>query len=255
MNPVINGPMLCARYAFAPNFYHYCGPDTGGDIGEYLQAELVDGGLVEHLTKFETLYPYLQAIAEANGIGDPLDPQVVEAYWVGNELLDRIPQQAVYAALTDNQKLPKRLSQKEMKWLLPKIDNKARLHHSFHVFNVFSRTGHHTVEHTVETMDECRISWGEIMQNSEFQMLNDKQNTNLKINIKSQKLVYKNGALTLTPNIREVVVASEALGMRLKIGDLVSVHWGFVCDRLTQVQVKRLERYTKYHLALTNTTI
>ena len=29
-------------------------------------------------------------IAGANGIADPLDPRVVEAYWVGNELLDRV---------------------------------------------------------------------------------------------------------------------------------------------------------------------
>jgi hypothetical protein len=255
MNPVLNGPMLCARYAFAPNFYCYCGPDTKGEMGEYLKEELVDGGLVGHLSKFETLYPYLTAIAQANGIADPLDARVVEAYWVGNDLLERVDEKAVYATMTDILKLEKRLPKKEMKWLLPKIDKKATLHHSFHVLNVFTRTGHHTVEHTVETMDECRISWGEILQDSKLEMTNDKRMSNSKIKIRSQKLMYRNGQLQLVPTTRCVTVSSEALGMRLKTGDMVSVHWGFVCDRLTQVQVKRLERYTKHHLALANTTI
>lgn len=255
MNPVINGPMLCARYAFAPNFYYYCGPDTKGEMGEYLKEELVDGGLVGHLSKFETLYPYLTAIAHANGIADPLDERVVEAYWVGNELLEKIPEKVVYETMKDYLRLPQRLPKKEMKWLLTKIDKKALLHHSFHVFNVFSRTGHHTVEHTVETMDECRISWGELLQNSKLEMTHDKRISNTHIKIRSQKLIYKNGRLQLVPSTKYVTVSSEALGMRLKIGDLVSVHWGFVCDRLTQVQVKRVERYTKHHLALANTTI
>ena len=154
------GALTCARYSFAPNYYHYCGPDTGGEFGAYLKEELADQRLLDHLSKFETLYPYLKAIAEANGISDPLDPKVVEAYWVGNSLLEKVTPKALHVALTEKQNLPKRLTKNEMKWLLPKIDRQARLHHSFHVFNVFTRTGHHTVAHTVDSMDQCRIGWG-----------------------------------------------------------------------------------------------
>ena len=132
----MTGAMTCARYAFAPNFYMYCGPDTDGEFGDYLKAELADGGLVEHLTKFEVLYPYLTAIAHANAKTDALDPAVVEAYWVGNGLLEQVSEQDVYVALTDHQNLPKRIPKSELKWLLPKIGQQARLHHSFHVFNV-----------------------------------------------------------------------------------------------------------------------
>ena len=32
----------------------------------------------------------IQPAAAANGIGDPFDPRVVEAYWLGNELLERV---------------------------------------------------------------------------------------------------------------------------------------------------------------------
>ena len=244
----LQGALTCARYAFAPNLYHYCGPETNGELGDYLKAELSDGGLVEHLTKFETLYPYFQAIAQANAIADPLDARVVEAYWVGNNLLDKVIEADVYRALVEFQRLPKRLPKKELKWLLPKIDQRARLHHSFHVFNVFSRTGHHTVKQTVETMDQCRISWGKILD-SRFKILDSR------ISIKTQQLIYRNGKLMLVPIIKEVVVAQEELGKKLKLGDVVSVHWGFVCDKLTKKQAAALEKYTLHHLKLANETI
>jgi len=251
-----SGVLTCTRYAFAPNYYHYCGPDTRGDLGEYLERELADKGLVEHLTKFETLYPYLRAIAAANSISDPLDQRVVEAYWVGNGLLEKVSERDVFKALTEFQHLPKRLPKKEMRWLLPKIDRRARLHHSFHVFNVFTRTGHHTVKQTVETMDECRVSWGKVISDKRpFDQLRARQATSNKIYIKSQKIGYEKGKMEMRPAVREVMVLDEPLAKRLKPGDWVSVHWGFVCDRLTEMQVKQLEKYTLHHLKLANETI
>jgi hypothetical protein len=238
----LTGALTCARYAFAPNLYHYCGPDTHGDLQGYLKEEMSDPGLVEHLTKFETLYPYLQSIAHANGLADPLDPRVVESYWVGHPFLEKVTPQQVYLALTEAQKLPKRLPQKEFDSLLPKIGQHPRLHHSFHVFNVFTQTGHATLKHTVETMNECRIGWGQIINI-------------FKLTLSTQKLIYKDSELKFIPTTREVIVPSESLLKSLKVGDWVSFHWGFVCDKLSLIQVKRLEKYTLYHLKLANETL
>lgn len=248
-----NGALKCARYAFAPNLYHYCGPETGGEMGAYLEAKTADRRLVEYLTKFETLYPYLTAIARANSISDPLDEKVVEAYWVGNLCLEKVGEQEVYEALTLGQGLYKRLKPKEMKWLLPKIDKGARLHHSFHVLNVFTRTGHRMVAQTLETMDECRISWGRII--TKKQIPRSKQISNSKFQIKSQKLIYSNAKLELVPATREVVVAQEELAKSLNIGDYVSVHWGIVCDQINIAAVKQLNFYTQQSLKLANETL
>ena len=57
---------------------------------EYGDAGESDGGLAELARTFEGAWPYLTLIAGANRIADPLDPRVVEAYWVGNELLDPV---------------------------------------------------------------------------------------------------------------------------------------------------------------------
>ena len=40
---------------------------------------------------FDGALPHLQLIADAAGISDPLDREVVEAYWLGGPALDQVP--------------------------------------------------------------------------------------------------------------------------------------------------------------------
>jgi hypothetical protein len=249
----LSGAITCARYAFAPNFYHYCGPDRSRELAGYVNENLADPGLVENLAKFETLYPYLQAIAVANGIKDPLSPKVVEAYWVGNNLLEQMSQPHIYQALTLGQQLSKRMGKKDLNLLLKKIDRHVCLHHAFHVLNVFNQTGHRMIAETTETMDQCRISWGEVINNFKFEILN--QFSSYKFLINSQRLIYKNGKLILKTAIREAIVVEEQLANKLKPGDYVSVHWGMVCERLNDNQIKQLEKYTLQAIRLANETI
>ena len=84
------GPLLFARYAYPPNALGLCGADETRTLLEYGAAHESDGGLAQLARTFEGAWPYLTLIAGANGVADPLDPRVVEAYWVGNELLDRV---------------------------------------------------------------------------------------------------------------------------------------------------------------------
>jgi hydrogenase maturation factor len=150
--------------------------------------------------------------------------------------------------------LSKRLSPKNLNLVLGKIDRHPRLHHSFHVFDIFTQKGHPTLTHTVETMNQCRISWGQII-NTKSEVRNSKQFPNLQIKIKSQKLNYLNGKLFFKTQVRDVVIIEPELGKKLKAGDWVSVHWGFVCDRLKECQVKNLQKYTLHHLRLANETL
>jgi hypothetical protein len=248
------GALSCAQYALAPNSLRYCGPESKDGFDQKTNLGHDDDGLVEDLKKFETLYPYLEIISQANAIKDPLDPGVVEAYWIGNQLLDRVTPQETYVALHDTQQLGRRLTEIDKAVIFSKIDMRARLHHSFHVFNVFMRTGHHSVEHTVESMDQCRIGWGKIIRTKK-QASSSKQYANSKIQLRSQTLVYKNGRLRFEIAEREVVNMNLALSAQLKAGDWVSYHWGRVCDRLTLRQVNALERYTKHSLFLANQTL
>jgi hypothetical protein len=53
-------------------------------------AGITGPGLVRLARGFAGAWPYLELIAAASGIADPLDGRVVEAYWVGNHLLDNV---------------------------------------------------------------------------------------------------------------------------------------------------------------------
>lgn len=89
--PLTPGPVLFARYAYPPNSLGYCGPS---DPSALLQAASDGTDLVElgHLAaRFEGAWPYLQLIAACNGIANPLDRRVVEAYWVGNSSSTEYP--------------------------------------------------------------------------------------------------------------------------------------------------------------------
>ena len=83
------GLVTCARYSFAPNSLHYCGPEKQSDMRAYVSDSVTDQGLYDILNRFDTLYNYLQLIGTENDIRDPFDPRVVEAYWVGNSLLHK----------------------------------------------------------------------------------------------------------------------------------------------------------------------
>jgi len=102
------GALLAARYAFMPNKLRYCGGDSNTELFEYASRQESDFGLQAMLKEFETMFPYLQLIAEANRISDPFNYKVVEAYWIGNELLENVSMQNFYRYLVDEQKLKKK---------------------------------------------------------------------------------------------------------------------------------------------------
>ena len=213
-------------------------------MSSYLKETFTDSNLSNLLGQFDVLNRYLLLIAHENGLVDPFDPRVVEAYWVGNWLLEMVNPRSFSDHLFYKQELKKRLSGKMLKWIVEKIPKGAKPHHSFHVFNIFIRTGHLIAPHTIDTMDQCRIGWGEIIEVKE------------KVRVKSQKLTPLNKKLMFVESVRDLSVPIDgSIKNKLKPGDLVSYHWGFVCDKITQAQVRNLAYWTNYNLRLANETI
>ena len=244
------GVLRCARYAFSPNKLKYCGPDKNNELFGYISNKESDLGLVEMLDDFKVMYPYLKLIADENEIKDPFDDRVVEAYWIGNGLLEGVGLKKFWDQLIIDQRLKDRFRARDLKWIVGKIPNGAKVHHSFHVFNVWSRTGHEAKPHTVATMDNCRISWGKVMGNP--------TGAGQGIKVKTQELEYKNGKIKLKPGVVKEVswrVGDKKLVKGLKKGDLINMHWGWVCEKVTKLNVRNLQFYTKWHLELANETI
>ncbi|RJO59002.1 hypothetical protein C4546_04195 [Candidatus Parcubacteria bacterium] len=224
-----------------------CGPEANREVFAYLKEGTTDAGLTHILQKFQTLFPYLRSIARANHIRDPFDDRVVEAYWLGNSLLESVPNQDFYKHLRDNLELKKKSNPKNFDELIQKLPQGARMHHSFHVFNVYKRTGHLEVLHTLESMDACRVSWGRVEK------------------IDGPKVILKRKPLKLL-NQKLVLAEPEAFTLHrrleadntfdeLKAGDLVTLHWYQACEIVQPENIKWLEFYTHKHLELANRTL
>lgn len=226
----MDGLRRSANYAFAPNFLKYCGPDKNRELAGYLQFKASDDGLKELLSHFAAMHPYLKLIAEQNNVRDEFDNLVVEAYWLGNRLLDKVSLNSFY------QHIKPRLPKRDLRWFELKLPTGAKPNHQFHVLNFFIRTGHRQIIHTVETMDQCRISWGRLRQDGR---------------LNSQQLVYREKKLLLIPAIKTV----KNLVNDFKAGDLVTAHWGWICEKITPVQAKNLEIYSRLALGLANKTV
>lgn len=238
------GLLRCARYSFAPNHFHYCGPDKQSDMFAYVTSGVSDSGLGEILNRFDTLYKYLVLIASQNGIRDPFDPKVVEAYWLGNSLLKQVKVRQFAEHLKESLELKKKTKPQQLDSLLNKTVDGVP-HHTFHVLNVFVRTGHLVIGQTLSTMDNCRISWGKVVGYAGS--ANGKKT--LTLIIESTPLVYEKNILRLGKPVKKTVAT---LLNSVQVGEFVTCHWGFVCEKISSIALKRLANYTRLAIELFN---
>lgn len=247
----LDGALFAARYAFMPNKLRYCGGDRNSNLFDYVAEGESDQGLKNMLAEFETMYPYLKLISEANHIIDPFDYRVVEAYWIGNELLEKVSMKGLYRHMIDGQKMKQKFKPELLEKVFGKIPIGAKPHHSWHVFNIPKQAHYYPVEHTVETMDQCRISWGRVQKKK----VSTENDLTSKLMVNYEPLLVENGKIVLGKSVEKEIwseVNDKSFIRDLKDGDQVSMHWGWACDILTDSQVNNLKKWTKYNLALAN---
>jgi hypothetical protein len=235
------GALLFARYAYPPNALGLCGADVRSTLLEYGDAGESDAGLAQLARTFEGAWPYLTLIADANGVADPLDRGVVEAYWVGNELLERVRPAELGRHVEE--RFGRRLGRAH-----ERVERAAAAgavpHHCFHVFAVYPwlgllRSG--IVDEPLRILDRCRTTPAVV------------------------RAVEGDRADVLAPSLRwdgEHLVLGEPSPRRVRWreegrsfvqrpapGALVSLHWDFVCDVLSPAAASSLYRATSRALA------
>jgi hypothetical protein len=235
---------LFARYAYPPNALGYCGPS---DPAALLQASF-HGGQQDQLTslakQFEGAWPYLELIAGCNGLRDPLDRRVVEAYWVGNRLSLNVAPTALASSLDE------RFSGRAGRRFEPLVSAAIAggvPQHSFHVFAVYPwlgllRAGMEGPP--LEVLDRCRIRWGRV-----------KAVRGDLVEVTSAELGFVGSRLVLGRDRLEQVRRSlDGAGFvdDLAEGDIVSMHWDWVCDRLTPSALSWLQACTRHNLNAVN---
>ena len=249
------GPLLFARYAYPPNELGYCGPDASRELLERADAATTrgvpdDGGLRRHARGFEGAWPYLELIAHAHGLADPLDRRVVEAYWVGNELLRAVGPAALGDSLEDRFRSRGRVIWQGLSDVVAGAaagTEPAVPHHSFHVLAVYPWVGllrSGVRDEALRVLDRCRIRWGRVLEVSQAGAL-----------IRTRPLQWDGHRLSQGPDVVEqVVTRSDGYGLApaLVPGDWCSAHWDWVCDRLDRRGVLALRTWTERQLAVVN---
>jgi len=251
----IDGAILAARHSFMPNRLGYCGPDENDVLLNACISDRPSKKLVEALQAFQAAYPYLRFIAQSQGYEDPFDYRAVEAYWIGNEVLEKIAPNEFYDHL--RKRFETKFSKDHLKTLFKTQPFAAFPHHALHVFNAFSSMKSspealvnpraESDEKVERLMDKCRISWGKVT----------KSNNGI-LTVEYEPLLRREGKLSLG-HVIETDVTSEVEGQSfvkgVEPGDWVSFHWGFACSQLTNLQVANLRKYTLTDMALANTVL
>jgi hypothetical protein len=240
------GPLLFARYAYPPNALGLCGADESRTLLEYGDASASDEGLAQLARAFEGAWPYLTLIAGANRIHDPLDARVVEAYWVGNALLDRVSPQVLARHVEERFK-----GRVGRSWerIVDAVAAGAVPHHTFHVLAVYPwlgllRTG--SVEQPLSVLDRCRIAPALVAA------VDGDRATVL-----APSLRWDGQTLALGPwERRSARIGDDGLAfVAPETGDWVSLHWDFVCDRLSPEQARTLHWTTERALAAVSRSV
>jgi len=237
--------VLFARYAYPPNSHGFCGPGDHTGLFEYGAAGVDDGGLRSMARQFAGAWPYLELIAGATGLPDPLDRRVVEAYWVGSPRLDGVDARAVGNSMEERFR---RMTGPRFSTLSESVLAGGVPHHSFAVFCIYPWTGllsdRRKAKHALTVLDRCRIRWGRVVALQGDQVV-----------VEASPLTWDGHHLGLGPEETETAVRSvDGVSMitDLAPGDWVSLHWEWVCDRLTPRQLGYLRGYTMRHLRVVN---
>lgn len=237
---MIPGPAQFARFALPPNAYGYCGP---ADLD--LVAELVAAGdvAVDEMRavaqQFEGAWPYLKFLSESSG-NDPLSHEVVEAYWLGNNLLSDVDTLAWGNSVEERFR-----ARAGTRWrvLADGIEGGVP-NHAFHVFCVYPWVGllrQGFADHALSVIDQCRIRWGTVVE----VLGND-------VLVSSAPLVWDGQVLAHGAERIESARMPVENGTTMSPGDIVALHWDYVCQVLSARQHGQLVRYHNRHLAIAN---
>jgi len=249
-----DGAILSARHSFMPNRLGYCGPDENEVLLEACLSNRRSKELIGALEAFTGAQPYLRFIAQSQGL-ETFDYRVVEAYWIGNDILERIPRTGFYDHLRE--RLAKKFPKEHVKRLFETKPFATFPHHALHVFNAFSTMG--TVPESFANavgrddevgglMDKCRISWGRVLG-----LDNDGNLT-----VEYEPIRRRDGKLSLGKPVYTKITSrinGNSLMQGTNVGDWVSFHWGFACSVLSAQQVANLKKYTCLDMTVANAVL
>jgi hydrogenase maturation factor len=202
-------------------------------LKKFILGKLSIPEIIPTLEKFEAAYAYYRLIAQKNKIASPFNKKVVEAYWLGNELLDKFTARDLQKLITERFCRPGLLSKKEAEARAKLVPKNSKPHHSFHVLVLGSVTGSVDFTGNTRLKDTCRVGWGRVEK------------------LKTAKIIVSYNPLTgrqklkFGPPIKKEINWDKEILSSVEIGDWVSFHWNFAIQKLNEENIINLYKYTQ----------
>ncbi len=222
---------LASRFSYAPNSKGYCGKLSAHDAFVRCIRDGDCDTVAEEMRHFIVLAPYLDLIAHASGM-TPYDPEVIEAYWIGNDLLHRV-KPSHYDILLENfqrQGVPM--------WLIDELSQKRPTRfipsHLFQVLHVGVGQASGAVPFSITSVNHCMIRWGEVMEIHSTGAITVRVH---ELAHRKLRYVQVEKTLQLSPDTYPFD--------NPRAGDIIAVHWGHVVKILTKNEVKQLSYWTQ----------
>jgi hypothetical protein len=191
------------------------------------------------ITAFDGAWPYLELIGTSLD-RDPLESEVVEAYWLGTPLLEKIDLLTLGNSMEDRFRARAGLDWEKVS---DALNSGGRPSHAFHVFCIYPWVGllrSGVVTQSLQVLDRCRVRWGTVVGRAGERLL-----------VESQPLTWDGRSLALAPDQVESALPPVD-DDPIVPGDLVALHWDYVCQRLTPGQHRNLMRDHSRHLSMVN---
>jgi len=231
------GLKLAAIYGYPPSRLGFCGEGSDKNltiIKKFLNGndDLVDK-VRQILSTFEAAYSYYQLIAKKNNIKDPFDKKVVEAYWLGNDLLEKIKLNDLKQMIRSDFVRPNLLTKEQAEEKIGQLKEGVLPNHLFHVLFIGSITGR--VKLQGQLIDICRIGWGKVKEVKEKSV----------VVFYEPLILDSEGKYKLGEAEDKAFIWDKDFLEKPEKNDLITFHWGRLCQRINKEEKEKLEYYTK----------
>ncbi|MGC9048889.1 MAG: DUF6390 family protein [Patescibacteria group bacterium] len=212
-----SGLKLTALYAYGCRKTRELGIDE--KLKKFVLFKENEKEIESEVKKLEPFF-YYQLIAKANGIDNPFDKQVVKAYWLGNQLLEKVKPEI-------------------LKELVGKVDSSYLIRANYlilggkahHNFSVLSKVAIRN-EKILEIVNTCLISWGEVKKILKDELI-----------ISYQPLVLRNKKIIFSE--REERKIGCSLLKKVSLNDIISIHFNEAREVLKPDDLEQLRKYTQ----------
>lgn len=230
----MGGLQLACRFSYTPNKLGHCGSqEVNSELLEYITDPIEEKGerIKEILQEFY-YWPYLKLIAKKNK-KNWFDDDVIEAYWLGNSLLDKIERvdlEKLVRGFGENGLLPEKQAEEKAN----SISDNASAHHSFHVLhlNLFDQS----LAQNIAPLDKWLVKWGEVRRPI-------KEGTQLLV--ESIRLAEENNEFKLVEE-EQKIDSGFVFGVNRK--EHVATHWKKAIVKISEEQLENLKKYTVANL-------